>query len=131
MKHFKKALIAMSMMAVSVSAQAAYVKAASMDTVNALSQVTTTVVYAYASWCGACKSFKPVMDSFSKNNAATPVVTVDVDRANWFTYKVRAIPTVFIVRNGKVVKTHVGTTSLDALQAMVPPDTSNIASAPK
>ncbi len=65
----------------------------------------------WAVWCGPCKAIAPVIDEIaSEYNGKVKVGKVDVD-ANQNTamkYGVRSIPTLLIMKDGKVVNQIVG-----------------------
>ena len=65
----------------------------------------------WASWCGPCKAIAPVIDEIAgEYNGKVLVGKVDVDQ-NQDTarkYGVRSIPTLLIIKDGKVVNQIVG-----------------------
>jgi thioredoxin 1 len=80
----------------------------------------TWVVEFGATWCGPCKAMKPVMDNLaSELGAKVQFGTVDVDKNKAFLkrYKVKALPTFVLMKNGSVVATKVGGMSKQKLTA--------------
>lgn len=79
----------------------------------------------WATWCGPCQMFAPILDETA---AALPddvlVAKIDVDQNPGLAIKfgVRSIPTIFLVKDGKVVKSFMGVqtkeTLLDAIKAL-------------
>ena len=69
----------------------------------------------WATWCGPCQEMKPIVKSLAKE---FKVVMVDVDHNESLSVKheVRAIPTVLIFKDGKVVRRFTGVTSEDTLR---------------
>lgn len=79
----------------------------------------------WATWCGPCQMFAPILDETA---AALPedilVAKIDVDQnpALAIKFGVRSIPSIFLVKDGKVVKSFMGVqtkeTLLDAINAL-------------
>ena len=79
----------------------------------------------WATWCGPCQMFAPILDETA---AALPddilVAKIDVDQnpALAIKFGVRSIPSIFLVKDGKVVKSFMGVqtkeTLLDAVKAL-------------
>lgn len=79
----------------------------------------------WATWCGPCQMFAPILDETA---AALPddilVAKIDVDQNPGLAIKfgVRSIPSIFLVKDGKVVKSFMGVqtkeTLLDAVKAL-------------
>ena len=79
----------------------------------------------WATWCGPCQMFAPILDETA---AALPddvlVAKIDVDQNPGLAIKfgVRSIPSIFLVKDGKVVKSFMGVqtkeTLLDAIKAL-------------
>ncbi len=69
------------------------------------------VVDFYAEWCGPCKAMAPALDLVAKEMAGkVKVVKVDVDQNPGITqkYKIQAMPTLMVFKDGKVASTQVG-----------------------
>jgi thioredoxin 1 len=58
----------------------------------------------YADWCGPCKRLTPLLEEFAEEHPEVRVVKVNVDDNPELTrqYGVNAMPTLMVVRNGKV-----------------------------
>lgn len=69
------------------------------------------VVDFYAEWCGPCKAMAPALDAVAAEMAGkVKVVKVDVDQNPGITqkYRIQAMPTLMIFKDGKVAATQVG-----------------------
>ncbi len=64
----------------------------------------------WASWCGPCKRVAPILDDIAKEHPEIKVGKVNVDEqaelANQF--QVRSIPSLFVMKEGKVVQQATG-----------------------
>jgi thioredoxin 1 len=58
----------------------------------------------YAEWCGPCKRLTPLLEEFAQEHPEVRVVKVNVDDNPELTkrYGVNAMPTLMVVRNGKI-----------------------------
>ena len=64
----------------------------------------------FATWCGPCKMLAPVLDEMSEDRDDIKVVKLDVDQSMDLAqkYKVAAVPTLLLFKNGEVAKTSMG-----------------------
>ncbi len=64
----------------------------------------------WASWCGPCKMISPIIDEIAKENTAIKVGKINIDEQPELAskYGVMSIPTLAVIKNGKLVKTMVG-----------------------
>lgn len=65
----------------------------------------------YATWCGPCQMMSPIIDEIAQENTDTlkvGKVNVDENQDLAMEYNVMSIPTIIVVKNGKVEKTFVG-----------------------
>ena len=72
----------------------------------------------YADWCGPCKMLAPEIEAISKEmegKAKVLKVNVDEQRELAGEYKVRAIPTLFVIKDNEVVEELVGFQTKDSL----------------
>ncbi|MGG1674255.1 thioredoxin [Neobacillus sp. NRS-1170] len=73
----------------------------------------------FATWCGPCKMIAPVLEELDQDMGnQVKIVKIDVDQnqetANKF--GIMSIPTLLVMKNGKVVNTLVGLRSKEALE---------------
>jgi thioredoxin 1 len=69
------------------------------------------VVDFFAEWCGPCKAMAPALDQVSQEMAGkVKVVKIDVDQNPEITqkYRIQAMPTLMIFKDGKVAAQQVG-----------------------
>lgn len=64
----------------------------------------------WASWCGPCKMIAPIIDEIAEEHPEIKVCKVNVDEEQELALKfeVMSIPTLFVVKDGKIVKTSMG-----------------------
>jgi len=81
---------------------------------------TPVLVDFYASWCGPCKLMAPILDDLADQlSGQVKFVKVNVDEATALArrYEISAVPTLLFFKNGKVLDTVSGLTSMEALKA--------------
>ena len=69
------------------------------------------VVDFFAEWCGPCKAMAPALEACAKEmEGKVKIVKVDVDQNPGITqqYRIQAMPTLMIFKDGKVAATQVG-----------------------
>ncbi len=75
----------------------------------------------YANWCGPCRMISSIVDEITKENPQYLVGKVNVDDepelANSF--DVTSIPTLVVIKNGKIVNQSVGAKSKPQILAML------------
>lgn len=71
----------------------------------------------YATWCMPCKTMTPIIEKLAKENKEVKFFKVDVDKNNELAtkYNVMSIPTMLILKDGKVTKTFVGVTDKESI----------------
>ena len=64
----------------------------------------------FATWCGPCKMLSPVIEQVEREKPELKVVKVDVDEAPQIAaqYGIQAIPTLFLLKDGKMVDQRMG-----------------------
>lgn len=80
------------------------------------------VIDFWAEWCGPCKMMSPIVDELATEYDGKVIVSkCDVDSADEVAamYKVRNIPTIIFIKDGKVVDKQVGATTKAALAAKI------------
>ena len=75
----------------------------------------------WAAWCGPCRMLAPVVEQFAAENPSVAVGKVNVDEEPELAaaFRVASIPTVVVIRDGKVVRTSVGYKPKEALAALL------------
>ena len=75
----------------------------------------------WASWCGPCKMLSPVVDEIAEEVSNAKICKVNVDEQPELAseFKVMSIPTLAVVKDGKVVNTAVGVKPKDHILAMI------------
>ncbi len=75
----------------------------------------------WASWCGPCRMIAPILDEIAEEREDIKVVKIDVDQdpelANRF--GVNSIPSLFVMKDGKVTAQSVGVKPKTAILAML------------
>ena len=75
----------------------------------------------FAAWCGPCKLLAPVLDQIAEEHPEIKVCKVDVDENQELAaaFQVMSIPTLFVVKEGKVTAQAVGARSKKQLLDMI------------
>ena len=72
----------------------------------------------YADWCGPCKMMSPVIDKIAEElgeKVKVGKVNSDENRDLVIKYQIMSIPSIFVIKDGKVIKNFVGVTSKDEI----------------
>ena len=76
----------------------------------------------WATWCGPCRMIAPVIEQLGAEYEGRAIVgKVDVDEEQSLAqqFSVMSIPTLIVMKNGKVVETAGGARGKDAVAAMI------------
>ncbi len=75
----------------------------------------------WASWCGPCRMVSPVIDEIAEESSEIKVGKVNVDEQNELaaTFNVMSIPTLLVVKEGKVVNKAVGAIPKNQILALL------------
>ena len=75
----------------------------------------------FATWCGPCKLLTPVLDQIAEEHPEIKVCKVDVDENQELAaqFQVMSIPTLFVIKDGKVTAQAVGARSKKQLLEMM------------
>lgn len=78
------------------------------------------IVDVYAKWCGPCKMLASQLEVFANQHSDWTIIRVDSDvhSALAATYHVHAVPSMFIVVDGKVVEQVIGYKPLAEIEAI-------------
>lgn len=75
----------------------------------------------WASWCGPCRMVSPIVDEIADSQGDIKVGKINIDEqmelANQF--QIMSIPTLVVMKNGRVVNRSVGAKSKDQILAML------------
>lgn len=75
-----------------------------------------------ATWCGPCKAMLPIVERLATRfDGQAEVVKVDIEQASELalSHGVRSVPTFLLFANGQVAERIVGSTSENALAALI------------
>ncbi|MCI1722898.1 MAG: thioredoxin [Lachnospiraceae bacterium] len=70
----------------------------------------TVMLDFWASWCGPCRMLSPVIDEIAEERSDIKVGKVNVDEQPELarSFRIMSIPTVAVMKNGKVVRQSMG-----------------------
>ena len=76
----------------------------------------------FASWCGPCRMVSPIIDEIAEENEHIVVGKVDVDAQSELAtqFQVYSIPTLVVLKDGKVLKQSTGAKSKAQILDMLP-----------
>ena len=76
----------------------------------------------YATWCGPCRIVGPIIDEIAEENENIRVGKVDVDVQTELAsqFQVYSIPTLVVMKDGKVLKQATGAKSKSQILDMLP-----------
>jgi len=80
----------------------------------------TTVLYFHGPWCGPCKTVGPIVDEVAKKRPEVDFKKVDVSKEMAFAaqFHVQSVPTILVMKNGRVVK-QAGAVTADQLDSFL------------
>ena len=76
----------------------------------------------WATWCGPCRSIAPIIEEMAQAYDGRAIIgkyNVDDNIDLGAEYGIRSIPTLLFFKDGKMVDSHVGTITRDALTAKI------------
>ena len=81
----------------------------------------TVLIDFYAEWCGPCKMIAPIVHEIAEENPQITVFKVDVDEETPLAleFGVQSIPTLVVMKNGKVVNKAIGFRSKEQLLELI------------
>lgn len=93
------------------------------DTFNSevLNSNGTVLVDFWAPWCGPCRMLAPVLEELSEKRPDVKVakVNIDEDEALAAQFGIMSVPTLLLVRDGKIVNQSLGAMPLNRLIAFI------------
>ena len=96
------------------------VNSASFDEAVLRSDVPVLVDFS-ATWCGPCKRLEPRLEELARETPGAKVVQVDVEESPEIAarYQVGPIPSLRVIRDGKVTASHTGLMSKEELRSLL------------
>ena len=93
----------------------------SESTFDSLVGTKPTLLDFNATWCGPCKMIAPIIEEIANENPDLFVGSVDVDMQPMLAarFQIRSIPTVILLKDGKVVKQFIGAQSKETYQKAI------------
>ena len=81
----------------------------------------TVLLDFWASWCGPCKMIGPIIDQIAeeRNDIKVGKVNVDEEQELAVQFKVMSIPTLVVIKDGKVVNQSLGAKPKAAILALL------------
>lgn len=75
----------------------------------------------WASWCGPCRMVAPILDEISAERPDIKVAKVNVDEQPELAgqFRVMSIPTLVVMKQGKITNQSVGTRPKDSILSML------------
>ena len=81
----------------------------------------TVLVDFWATWCGPCQMLAPIIEEIANELPDVKVCKLDVDENPDIAakYNIMSIPSLFIYKNGEIVKRSIGVKSKDSIIELV------------
>ena len=75
----------------------------------------------WASWCGPCRMVSPIVDEIAQEHPEIKVGKVNVDEQQELAaaFSVMSIPTLFVLKDGKIVKQATGARPKEQIREML------------
>ena len=75
----------------------------------------------WASWCGPCRLVSPIVDEIAEERSDIKVGKVNVDEQQELAsaFKVMSIPTLVVIKDGKIINQSVGARPKEQILAML------------
>lgn len=81
----------------------------------------TVLIDFWADWCGPCRMLSPIVDEIAEEHPEFKVCKVNVDEQTELAeeFNVMSIPTLFVIKDGKVMKHSTGVKSKTEIVEMM------------
>ena len=75
----------------------------------------------FASWCGPCRMVAPILDEIAEEREDIKVCKVDIDEQPELAsrFRVMSVPTLMVMKDGKIVEQSIGAKPKHQILAMV------------
>ena len=75
----------------------------------------------WASWCGPCRMLSPIVDEISEETSEIKVGKINVDEESELAqqFGVMSIPTLIVIKGGKIMHTSVGVKQKSDIKSML------------
>ncbi len=76
----------------------------------------------WATWCGPCRMIAPILEEIASENVGkikVAKINVDEEMELAMRYKIEAIPTLLVFKNGEMVKKSIGLLSKEEILKMI------------
>ena len=75
----------------------------------------------FASWCGPCRMVGPILDEIAEEREDIKVCKVDIDEQPELAsrYRIMSVPTLMVLKDGKIVEQSVGAMPKHQILAML------------
>jgi thioredoxin-like negative regulator of GroEL len=78
------------------------------------------VLYFSAGWCSACKGVTQIVEQLvSTKSIPVNQINIDYDVSSVEEYKIKSVPTIVILENGKEIKRYTGSITSNQLQNLI------------
>ncbi len=86
-----------------------------------LSSEKPVLIDFFATWCGPCRMVSPIIDEIADENNQYKICKINVDEEPELSqaFKVASIPTIAVVKSGKIIATSVGAKGKQDILAML------------
>ena len=83
---------------------------------------TVAVLDFWASWCGPCRMFTPIIEQFAAEHPQIMVGKINIDEQSELAEKfsVMSVPTLVIMKDGAVIQKSVGVIPKEAIEKLLP-----------
>jgi len=89
--------------------------------VEVLNAEKTVLIDFWATWCGPCQMLSPTVDAFADKHPEISVCKVNVDEQPGLAqaFGIESIPTLIVMRDGKVVNHSLGVIPMEKIEELV------------